>query len=104
MKVITGPRQSGKTTEAIELANENDAYLVVGNQRIAHNIYHSDKHPDCDRFPMTFHELYNHSGKHNLEVVIDEIDVFLKYYSNLPVVGITATTTEAQHLWSGSDE
>jgi len=33
MKVIVGPRASGKTTELINIAHETDQYIVVPNER-----------------------------------------------------------------------
>lgn len=98
MNVITGPRGSGKTTEAIKLANEEGAYLAVHTQDRATHLYHSDNHPDIDRFPITYRELYEKKAvRPDLTVVIDDLDIFLRseVYPNITGVAMTADETSA---------
>lgn len=93
MKVITGERASGKTIEAIELANEKDAYLVVRNRERAREIA-----DECDNFPITYDELNRGShtkGRFRNEIVIDNVDHFLE--TVLPkcnIEGVTMTVEE----------
>ena len=83
MNIITGPRASGKTTKAIELANEKGAYLAVRTKHIANHIYYSDEYPDLDRFPITHHELIGNGadGSFVRNVVIDDVDHFIRVAS-----------------------
>lgn len=99
MVVIAGHRQSGKTTEAIKLANERDAYLVVHTKDRATHLYHSDKHPDLDKFPISYEELRDRQvGKHRLRVVIDDLDMFLSWMVDVPVEGVAMTAAETVDL------
>lgn len=96
IEVIAGPRQSGKTTEAIKLANEQGAYLAVHNRKRATQVYHADGYPDLDRFPITYRELCNSEPMpRNMKVVIDDLDMFLRseVYPNITGVSTTATDT-----------
>lgn len=98
MKVVTGARQTGKTTEAIELANEHDAYLVVHTKDRATQVYHGENYPDLDRFPITYQELRNgHRGRPQ-RVVIDDLDMFLRSQFDVPVEGVTMTASETKAL------
>lgn len=100
MKVITGPRQSGKTHQSIKLANETDAYLVVRNQKRARQVYHHDQYPDVDRFPITYDELMNnkYSTSGVQAVVIDNVDEFIQSQLSVPIAGVTLTTEEYTKL------
>jgi len=89
--VIIGPRQSGKTTDAIKCANENDAYLVVDSKQRARNLYHSDNHPDLDKFPITYDELNTTSRGKVDSVVIDDLMMLLAKQYNVPIDAVTMT-------------
>lgn len=93
MKVIAGPRASGKTTEAIKLANEEDAYLAVRTKKQANDIYHSDTYPDLERFPVTYREIQNkRAAGFNNKVVIDNMEAFIREcIGEVRVVGATTT-------------
>lgn len=95
MKVIAGPRASGKTTEAIKLANEEDAYLAVRTKKQANDIYRSDTYPDLKWYPVTYRELEEMEGSINKRVVIDNMEAFVKrQLRHLDVVGATTTAQE----------
>lgn len=94
MKVITGPRQSGRTTEAIRLANEHDANLVVHSKQHATRIYHSDTYPDLEKFPITYQELESNHRARQQRVVIDDLDMFLRHQFDVPIEAVTMTTSE----------
>ena len=93
MKVITGPRQSGKTHKAIELANEHDAYLAVHSKERASQVYHNPDYPDCDRFPITYRELREYPKGH-IPIVIDDVDMFVNSHISGDIIGITVTDSE----------
>lgn len=99
IKVITGPRQSGKTTEAIKLANEQGAYLAVHTKNRATQVYHSDTYPDLDRFPITYRELCNSEPKPiDRKVVIDDLDMFLRSEICPHITGIAIAAAETTTL------
>lgn len=104
MKVITGDRQSGKTTEAIKLANKHDGYLVVHSKNRASQVYHSDDYPDLDQFPITYHELEKMRGSHPNCIVIDDLDMFLHSQIGLPIEAVTMTSSETTVLGGGVDQ
>lgn len=95
MKIISGPRASGKTTEAIKLANEEGAYLVVSTRERARAI-NNEKYPDPERFQITYDELLNHrGGQHVRKVVIDNMEDFVqRVVRQFAVAGGTITHTE----------
>lgn len=98
MKVVTGPRQSGKTTEAIRLANEHDAYLVVHTRERARQVYHGENYPELDRFPLTYQELKSgHLGQPR-RVVIDDLGMLLGSTFDVPVEAVTATASSTTTL------
>lgn len=91
MKLILKPIQGGKTTEAVKLANETGAYLVVANMHMAAHVAHSF---DLDRYPVTFAELIEKQlkGSWVRNVVIDNLDECLKWYlGSLKIEGVTLT-------------
>lgn len=92
MKIINKVRGAGKTTEAIKVANETGAYLVVHSdgeaKRIADN---------CNRFPITYQELVNPSGRnYGSKVVIDNINIFLSWLIRDKVIAFTITSEESE--------
>ena len=98
MKVITGSRGSGKTTEAIRLANEHDAYLAVHSEARARNIYHNECYPELDRFPITYEKIRFGLFGHPRRVVIDDLDMLLQSEFNVPVEAVTMTSSKTTTL------
>lgn len=94
MKVVTGPRQSGKTTEAIRLANEADAHLAVHTHERAEQVYHDEDYPDLERFPITYRELRKGHRGTNRRVVIDDLEMLLSSTFELPIEAFTMTADE----------
>lgn len=94
MKVVAGPRQSGKTTAAIRLANRADAYLVVHSQDRARQVYHEEDYPDLDRFPVTFRELRDGHRGQPQRVVIDDLGMLLPSVLDVPIEAVTMTPDE----------
>lgn len=97
MKLVHGTRTSGKTTRAVEIANEENAYLVVPTKHEATRVYHNY---DLDRFPITYGEVLHgkHEGQHPQQVVIDNIEMFIARASNLRPVAGTLTTDGIEEL------
>lgn len=82
MKVIRGPRQSGKTNELIKLASANRAYMVVFSyaeaQRVA-RLALEMKTPIS--FPITYEEFAKGEfyGKGIAGFVVDDVEDLLRY-------------------------
>ncbi len=89
MKVIVTIPQAGKTTEAIEIARQTKAYLVVRDRTEAKRIY--SKNPDI-KFPITFEELLSDKvrGLKSRNIVIDNLDMFIQRV--LPLCKVEAVT------------
>jgi hypothetical protein len=73
MKIHLG-RRLGKTTKAVDIANETGAYLIVRNRTRAQELGKL-----TDRFPITFDELIRNKmrGSYVRKVVIDDFDTLL---------------------------
>ena len=93
MKILRKGRRTGKTTEAIKVANETGAYLVVHSKEEAKRV--SD---DTDRFPITYSELLKGKmeGSFVRNIVIDNLEVFLQ--RALPGVKIELITTTCEEI------
>ena len=78
MRIISANRDGGKTTKAVELALETDAYLIVRDHNEAYRL--SGLYPSL-RFPVTFDELLNSGmrGSQVRNIVIDNADDFLRF-------------------------
>lgn len=76
MKVIRAARCSGKTTQAIRVANETDSCLVVCNKREVERLA-----PQCKLRPITFDEFLNYRlrGFCIKKFVIDQVDFLLQH-------------------------
>ena len=91
MKIIGTERGKGKTTEAVKIANDTGAYLVVHNQDEVTRL--STK---CNRFPITYDELLDGHMKGSFvrNIVIDNIEMFIqRICPGLTIEAITITTT-----------
>jgi len=101
MEVISGPRGSGKTTELIRVANENEATLVCHTKERCKHVYYSDMYPDLEIEPISYDELVGDSlrGEHKA-VVLDDVDMFLRYTLEKNVVGFSVTSDKTIELTS----
>ena len=89
MKIILGARGCGKTNEAINIANNKNAYLVVRCQKEAHRCFGSLKN-----YPITYEELLRTGmrGAHPSArvIVIDDALEMLRYiFSGINIKAIT---------------
>ena len=68
-------RGEGQTTEAVRLAKEKSAYLIVRDRKTAHRL--SQQHPEL-RSPITFLELMDTRmrGSFIKDIVIDDVEYF----------------------------
>ena len=76
MRTIVLPQGKGKTRNAIKIANEAGAYLLVKNKEEVMRIK-----KDCDRTPITFDAFLNSNmpGAVLQKVVIDDANAFISY-------------------------
>jgi len=90
MDIIVADKGKGKTTEAIKLANDNNAYLVVHNQKESMRI---DDHYEMKFMPITYDEFIRSSRRMHpsCKFVIDNVEMFVQHLTHLPVIGITLT-------------
>jgi hypothetical protein len=94
MKVIIGKRQTGRTSQAIRIANRTGAYLAVRNHRAA-----TEVGARTNRFPLTHHELSREClrGSYIRNIVIDDLEEFLLQV--LPGLTIEAVVLEKEEPW-----
>lgn len=93
-RLIIRPRGGGKTTEAIRIANETGAYLVVATQKEAARVAHL-----CVRFPVTFDELLNRNSTHAgfvRNIVIDNAEMLIDRIAAERGLGVDAITVTGQ--------
>lgn len=95
MKLVYGARQSGKTTRAIELANEQHAHLVVRNRQMA-EMYQDN----------VTHRVFTHddirSGKHERyyprKLVIDDAECLLERMTSATIETAVMTAESGEQL------
>ena len=86
MKVIAGGRQTGRTTEAIKFAKENDAVIVTFSKQAAEHVMDMD--PDVKA--MSIHSV---STGERGPFVIDNL-LLTGLPRGVEVIGITVTSTD----------
>lgn len=93
MKVIIGPRATGKTTKLIEIAAEGFYYIVCRTKEHSGLIFQEAKRMELDiPFPITFDEFRNgrFHGKGIRGFVIDDAEVLLQYLAgSVPVKAVS---------------
>lgn len=103
MKIIAGPRGSGKTTRAIEVAEENDAHLVVSTERVRRQLEFDN--PDFSNKILSHHQVIrgSHMGMKPEKLVIDEVDAFIGRVTNYHPVAGTVTPNGIENLEETND-
>lgn len=95
MKVIYGPRCSGKTYELMRIAHETDQYIIVPTQREAQQLFKAAKRLDMPiRMPVTVNECMHGNFRgtpyarlhHNGGVLVDETVRILSDILRLPKI------------------
>lgn len=96
MKLIKWGRNSGKTTEAIKIAAENFAYMVVRTQDEARRVASMARDMGLDiPFPITFHEFVTgaFSPRGCRAFVVDGLDALVDYHRRgVPILAATWDT------------
>ena len=94
MRIIYATRGPGKTSKAVEIANETGAYLIVADRKRAQQVFR-DYRPY--RFPVTFDELLTSGmcGSYVRNVVIDDADELVqRICHSLKIDAVTWTKEE----------
>lgn len=95
MKKIIRPRQTGKSSELIRIAEETNAYIIVANR--ARAVCLADLARQQGRnilFPVTLqeYERYRFRGSDVRHVLIDDADAVLAYvFKEVEIDAITMT-------------
>lgn len=103
MRIISGARQSGRTTELIKLAAEADkngevAYIVCHSQQEANRIARLASSARLDiRYPITFDEFlnYNYAGTKITKFFIDNAEYLLNSLSPIEIDTISIKEVDA---------
>lgn len=97
MRVICRGRQGGKTEEAIRIANETGAHVVVATREEVERIAHL-----CKRYPVTFREVCEGTCHFARKLVFDNAEwMFQQYIASrgFEIEAITLTGEEnAGHI------
>ena len=93
MKLIVGDRQSGRTTDLIKAAVDDEAhglcvYIVCHSQEEAYRISREAEQMELSvRFPITYDEFLHrsYSGVNIDKLYIDNLRMFLDHISLVPI-------------------
>lgn len=100
MKIITGERQSGKTTKLIRIAAETGAYIVCRSIEEAQRIHKLSRDKGVKiPLPVTYKEFLQSTVRNRY--VVDNADDLLQYISR---GRIEAISVRANHYSSGNRE
>jgi len=94
MKIIGGPRASGKTYQLITLSAESGFYIVCGNRKQAAQIAQAAKERNLAiPFPLTFREFRGceYYGRGIRGLLIDNADDLLNEIGDGLVKGMSVT-------------
>lgn len=90
MKLINRSRHSEKTKDAVRIANETGAYLIVRDSYAALEISNF-----TNRFPVTYAEFFDSNrmkASRVRNIVIDDIDCLIEYMTRgLKIEAMTAS-------------
>ncbi|MGB2579530.1 AAA+ ATPase superfamily predicted ATPase [Elusimicrobium simillimum] len=104
MKIITGARASGKTTELLRrLPIEGNGYIVVRSKQVAKIIFEYAQSFGLEiNFPLTFNEFIENRywGKRVDWIVIDDAEALLQYIAH-PGVAIYSITISGEIIDCG---
>lgn len=93
MKIISGGRQSGKTTAIIKRCAKEGGYIVCHSFDEAYRIHAKAKEMGLKiNFPISFSEfIQGHYAKRIEKLYIDNVDMLIQRLSSVPVDTITYT-------------
>lgn len=92
MQVIGGGRQSGKTTQLIQFAANNNGYIVCQSKPEAARIAAQARNMEVNiNFPITYQEFIErrYNGKGVSKFHIDNADYLLQSLTEVPIANIT---------------
>lgn len=93
MKLIIKERQTGKTTELIQMSADTGAYIVCINRLEAHRVFRvaHDQGLHIPN-PITFDDFFRRKwGRFIPGFLFDNFDVFLAGFTNKPILALTMT-------------
>lgn len=98
MKVITRPRQGGKTTEVIKLASRTYAYIICPDRQQVQHVASLARKMGVDiPFPLTWREFlekqYYGAGIKG-GFVIDNLDMCLQQMTPVEIHGVSLNASE----------
>lgn len=96
MKLVLGPRGSGKTTKLLHQCAENGYVMVVMNDHARRNLLQHARQVGIEILrPATYDELLRGDilrGRKVQGIMIDDLELFLTgLMPRLPVIGVSAT-------------
>ena len=94
MKVRVLPRQGGKTTEMIRLADDEFLYIVCATQDEAKRVWRAALEQGANiPTPITWREFCDHQyyGKGVQGFLIDNLDLCVQSMTTVPVRAVTLT-------------
>lgn len=96
MKIITGARNSGKTTELVKLSAETGAYIVTRDHNSARQLIDIAEHLGLHiPFPLTWSEFYhNQYDGRRIRILFDDVDSFLQSLASAPILAVTLSIEE----------
>jgi hypothetical protein len=102
MLIISGDRQTGRTTRLIELSAEAEtrgevSYIICHSHAEAYRIKkHAQTMGLYIAFPLTYREFesHNYSGNNTANFYIDNAELLLQFLTRGKIAAITIGTTE----------
>lgn len=98
MKVITGGRRSGKTSQIIRMSHEMNAYILVANKQQAKNVANTAEYMGLRiPYPITIHELKNLNNNSEIRrkgILVDESLHILELFLGTPILGASVNIEE----------
>lgn len=98
MKKIVKPRASGKTTELIRLSEATGAYIIVSNQKRAHDLFvFAESLGYKIPYPVPFEHCRRTKGSFVKNILIDDADDLLSIlFPGMIIDAITMTESEEE--------
>ena len=106
MKIISRPRQAGKTTELIDMAEKRGGYIVCHSIKEAQRIFHTAKEQGKNiNLPITYEDLLGerYHGQGIKEFYIDNADYLLQRLTAVPIEAISVNEPTNSKLQGGGD-
>jgi hypothetical protein len=95
VKIVTEPRQRGKTTELIRLSAEEDLYIVCANRTEAQRVAGVAREMGLSiPFPLTWGEFASrqYHGRGVKGFAIDNLDACIQQMTPVPIRAVSLTT------------